>query len=855
MSGADSGHEGGSDFPEPAPRLDIALGARSDSSQPNGRQGVAWGSHRDADAHDGSAGQSGLDEGGEDLVDDYAGEYAGAAVPLAQSQARAWRLLQALPDPVLVTDTNGVIELVNDQVVALLGYQRAELIGQPVECLVPLGLREVHRRHRSAYVTADDPVPMGTGPNVVIVRKDGRPVPVEVRINAVTLSTGRAVLAILRDVSERKRAEEELRISDELFRASFEQAPIAMAVIDLRHQVGRFLRVNQALCRLTGYNQQDLLSMTSSALTHPVDRPATSTALQQLARGLGAQWSAEKRYLTSSGGELWVHQALSVVCDGEGLPAYAVSQIEDVSDRRRSETQLLERFHELADNIDVGFLIRAVDTDEFVYLNPAFCNILGFPMGGSPPTDTEFLSRFDADDAERVKDIVRQCRLGHRVEAEFRVTLPGGEEKWVSAKVSPIIDSDQQIRRLTALFQDVTDRRFHEEALALARTEAEEANAAKSEFLSRLSHELRTPLNAVIGFGQLLELSHLAPDEEEAVRYILSGGRHLLDMIDDILAVSRIDAGRLDLAPEDVDVSDLIHETIGLMEPLAAANGITLGVTSIGKHCVNADRRRLTQALLNLTSNAIKYNRPGGDVHFSASEAVNGEVAIAITDTGLGIAAEKLPRLFNPFDRLGWESSPVEGTGIGLTLTQRLVTLMNGRLDVVSTEGAGSTFTIILPSAAPREAPVPSRAAEADAKHGRPVVEAAPKCRLLYIEDNPANVALLNAAISHRPGWTITHAGNGRDGLHAATQLAPTLILLDLHLPDMGGMQVLRQLKDDASSAAVPVAILSADANPTQIARLIQAGAERYLTKPVDLPELFALLDEHANDGPNGKMP
>ena len=855
MSGADSGHPGGGDFPEPAPRLNTAPGAKSDSGQRNDRQGAASGSRGGADANDGSAGQSRLDEDGEGLVGRSSGEYAGAAVPLAQSQARAWRLLQALPDPVLVTDTSGVIELVNDQVVTLLGYERAELIGQPVECLVPLALREVHRRHRSAYVTADDPVPMGTGPNVVVVRKDGRLVPVEVRINAVTLSTGRAVLAIIRDVSDRKRAEEELRISDELFRASFEQAPIGMAVIDLRHQVGRFLRVNRALCRLTGYKQEDLLVMTSSSLTHPADRPATSKALQLLARGLGAAWSAEKRYLTSSGGELWVHEALSVVYDGEGVPAYAVSQVEDISDRRRSETQLQERFHELADNIDVGFLIRAVDADEFVYLNPAFCNILGFPIDSAPPTDTEFLSRFDADDAERVKDIVLQCRRGQRVEAEFRVTLPGGERKWVSAKVSPIIGSDQQIRRVTALFQDITDRRFHEEALALARTEAEEANAAKSEFLSRLSHELRTPLNAVIGFGQLLELSQLAPDEEEAVGYILSGGRHLLDMINDILSVSRIDAGRLDLAPEDVDVSDLVRDTIGLMEPLAAANGITLRVTSNGKHCVNADRRRLTQALLNLTSNAIKYNRPGGDVHFSASEAGNGEVAIAITDTGLGIAADKLPRLFNPFDRLGWESSPVEGTGIGLTLTQRLVTLMNGRLDVVSIEGAGSTFTIILPSAAQREAQVPSRAAQAGAKHGRPVVAAVPKCRLLYIEDNPANVALLSAAISHRPGWTMTHAGNGRDGLHAATQLVPTLILLDLHLPDMGGMQVLKQLRDDPSSAAVPVAILSADANPTQIARLMEAGADRYLTKPVDLPELFALLDEHARDDPNGKMP
>ena len=194
------------------------------------------------------------------------------------SEDRAWRVLQALPDPVLVTDTRGVIELVNDQAVALFGYPAAELVGQPVERLVPQGLREMHRRHRSAYVAVDHPLPMSTGPSVVAARKDGGLVPVEVRISALTLPTGRAVLAVIRDISDRKRAEEELRVSDELFRASFEHAPIGMALVDLHDSVGRFLRVNLALCALTGYDQGGLLSMTSVALTHPAGRQATTTS-------------------------------------------------------------------------------------------------------------------------------------------------------------------------------------------------------------------------------------------------------------------------------------------------------------------------------------------------------------------------------------------------------------------------------------------------------------------------------------------------------------------------------------------------------------------------------------------------
>ena len=782
----------------------------------------------------------------------YSRERAALEVELAESQTRASSLLQALPDPVVITDTHGVIELVNDQAVALFGYQLAELIGQPVECLVPMGQREVHRGHRSAYIAADDPLPMSTGPDVVAVRKDGSLVPVEVRISAITLSTGRAVLAIIRDVSDRKRAEEELRISDELCRASFEQAPIGMALIDLHAPVGRFLRANLALSALTGYDQDALLSTTSAALTHPADRQATTAALQRLADGLAIGWDGEKRYVAASGAEIWVHQALSVVHDANGLPAYAVSQIEDISDRKRAETQLLERFHELADNVDVGFLIRRADNAEFLYLNPAYRNIFGFAADGPAPTDTEVMARVHPDDVERVNEILPECIRGQRVETEFRLTRPGGEQRWVSTKVSPIIDPDQQIRRVTGLFQDITDRRSHEEAVTLARAEAERANAAKSQFLSRLSHELRTPLNAVIGFGQLLELSPLASDQKEAVEYILSGGQHLLNMINDILDVSRIDAGRLKLSIEAVQVSELVHETIGLMEPLAAANGITLSGTTDESCSVNADRRRLKQALLNLTSNAIKYNRPGGHVNLTAREVGAGEVGIAVTDTGLGIPTEDLPRLFHPFDRLGRESSPIEGTGIGLTLTKSLVTLMNGRLDVASTHGVGSTFTITLPNAArPQKLALTTDAHQSS----HPVVAAPPQSKLLYIEDNPANVALLSTAIGHRPAWTLTHASNGSDGLQMALQLTPTLILLDLHLPDIDGAQVLQQLKNNPATAAIPVAILSADANHGQVARLLAAGADRYLTKPVDLPKLFAFLDDHPKANPSEQRP
>lgn len=762
---------------------------------------------------------------------------------LTEGEGLARELLRALPDPVVVTDSNGVIELVNDETVTVFGYQPAELIGQPVECLVPVDTRERHQRGRGAYFDVQSPLPMcATGSHVMAVRKDGSLVPVQVRVSAITLSTGRAAIAVIRDVSDRAQAQEELRISHEIFRASFEHAPIGMALIDLRGSLGRFLRVNLALCTLTGFDREALLGMTSGALTHPADREDTTAALQRLADGLGTSWDGEKRYRAASGRDIWVHQALSVIHDAQGVPAYAVSQVEDISERKTAQAQLQERFDELADNVDVGFLIRTVATAEYTYLNPAFRRFLGVDADAPAPTDAQVMAMVHPDDVERVRTSLLACSRGSRVHFDFRLTRPSGEQRWVSARFSPIVDTDGQVRRVAGLFQDITERRAHDELVKNAQAEAERANAAKDAFLSRLSHELRTPLNAVLGFGQLLQLGSLASDQEEAVNHILSGGRHLLAMINDILDVTRIDSDRMDLDIEDVDLRELVKETAGLMEQLAAANDITLGVTS-DTHCfVATDRRRLKQALLNLLSNAIKYNHPHGHVQLSAHRWSAGEVRITVTDTGLGIRSEDLPRLFEPFDRLGRESSPIEGTGIGLTLTKRLVTLMNGHLDVESTPGAGSTFTITLSSAADPE-PAMTAPEAADGSPHTPT--AASPSTLLCIEDNPANVALLRAAVRHRPAWTLIHASTGGDGVQMATQHAPDLILLDLHLPDINSAEVLQQLKTKRATRSIPVAVLSADATPALMQAMLAVGADRYLTKPVELPELLALLDTH----------
>ena len=397
-------------------------------------------------------------------------------------------------------------------------------------------------------------------------------------------------------------------------------------------------------------------------------------------------------------------------------------------------------------------------------------------------------------------------------------------------------------RRLT----DVASRwqLWKSEAQA-ARVAAESANQAKSEFLSRMSHELRTPLNAVLGFAQLLEMD--LPDEHrESVRQIRRAGVHLLDLINEVLDISRIESGQLTLSTEPVRVSDVVGEATELMGPIAAERGVTIRASqALGCSCyVLADRQRAKQIVLNLASNAVKYNKPGGSVELRCL-VENGTTSVEVIDDGIGIAEADLDRLFVPFERLAAADSEIEGTGVGLAISQRLAGAMNGRIEVSSTVGQGSTFRLVLPAAPAPETPA---AAVPAPRLATPTSRADQRSELtvLSIEDNPANIRLLQEIVGRRPVWRLVSAGQGQIGLDLATVDPPELILLDLHLPDMRGEEVLRRLKADEGSADVPVVVVSADATPGQVDRLLAAGAETYLTKPIEVAQLLGVLDRIA---------
>lgn len=634
---------------------------------------------------------------------------------LAESNERYRQILDTAPDAMVVVGLDSRIELVNRQTEKMFGYDRSELLGKPLDVLIPKRFHGVHAHHLTRYFESPSVRPMGSGLRLFGQHKDGSEIAIEVSLSPVRTGTTTTVSAAIRDVTERNRIEAIAKLNAERLASAVESMQDAFALFDSED---RLVLCNSMYRSLIGNNVAGSL----------VGRPYSEL--------LGA----------------WVHE------------------IEFSSEEEH------ERFRK------ARLEARRSDTGSFEV---------------------------------RMRD-------GRHLRVTDRRTAEGGNVK---------------------IIWDLTDDIRAAEELREARATAEAASAAKSEFLSSMSHELRTPLNAILGFAQLLQRDKKEPlstRHKDRADQILRGGEHLLRLIDDILDLSRIEAGRLTISKEPVEVAAVLDELKSTLESMALGRGVSVVLEPIPAGCpsIHADRTRFAQILMNLGSNAIKYNRPSGTVTLSVSVPEPTRVRILVSDTGMGIPADKQDKLFQPFQRAGQETGPIEGTGIGLVITKQLAALMGGTVGFESTFGVGSHFWVDLPAVAAR-----SRLDALSTPSAKATSTGSIRGRVLYVEDNPANVAFMRDVIEGLDDVQLLTAPTAEMGIELARVRPPDVILMDINLPGMSGLDALGALRRIDELKDVPIVALTAAASSHDEQRGLKAGFFRYLTKPIKVDDLVSLLE------------
>ena len=703
---------------------------------------------------------------------------------LERTIARKQALLNRAAVGILRITSRGIIEQVNPFAQQILGYTADELLGRNVRVIMPSRWADHHDEYLASYLKGRPPSVIGIGREVQALHKSGRTIPVHLAVSEVTIP-GQEEVEFIGILSD----------LSELYRArEREQA---------QHR-----------------------------LLHVLHRGMTDFATLMSSDQL---WSFLKDALcdlTSSD-----YALIGEVVPVEGKPGLKIHAITDLSWNEDSR-RLMERLSSgdmMLTNPD-SMLGRVFAGGEVVMTNDlgAETRRTGFPHG-HPPLHN-YLGVPIVDQGQ-VIGMYAISNSRNRVDEELLAWLEP-----FTATCALLIN----------LYRRINEQARFTRELEIAHAKQAQASRAKTEFLSSMSHELRTPMNSIIGFSQLLLNNRRQPlPERQAgqVEQILKSGQHLLTLINDILDLARIEAGRLVFSIEPVEIASVIEESVASVSALAEARGIDIRLPPVpGRHRVLADFTRTKQVLINFLSNAIKYNRDGGRVELGWAPVEDGGLRVEVRDTGIGIPADRIGELFQPFNRIGAEHSGVEGAGVGLALTKQLVEQMSGRVGVESVQGEGSCFWFELPLAAGDEA-VPMVAPAA--AQPLPDDDEALRPRVLYVEDNPANQRLMTDIFEDFGRAQLSCAHEAALGIELARAEQPALILMDINLPGMDGYAALAALKADAATRHIPVVALSANALPADVERGLAAGFADYLTKPLDFSRLYAVLEHHLGNPPD----
>jgi PAS domain S-box-containing protein len=783
----------------------------------------------------------------------------------------------------IATDEKGVIQIFNVGAERMLGYAAADVVNKitPADISDP---QEVIVRAEALSLELATLITPGFDALVfkasrgiediyelTYIRKDGSRFPAVVSVTALRDAQGGIIgyLLIGTDNSARKRAEEALLKAGALQNAIFNSANFSSIATDEKGVIQIF---NVGAERMLGYAATDVMNkITPADISDPQEVIARAKALSvELATTITPGFEAlvfkasrgiediyELTYIRKDGSRFPAVVSVTALRDAQGgIIGYlligtdntARKQVEEEQkklDQRLRDQQFYTRSL-IESNIDALMTTdpHGIITDVNKQME-ALTDCTRDELIGAP-----FKSYFtDPDRAEAAIKLV----LSEKKVTDYELTAQArdGKKTVVSYNATTFYDRDRKLQGVFAAARDVTERKRFELALQEnnielenAKSAAEKANLAKSDFLSSMSHELRSPLNAILGFAQLLESTDPLPttSQKESITQILQAGWHLLKLINEVLDLAVVESGKVSLSPEPVSLAEVIAECQAMMEPQAQQRGISMTFPEFDLPCfVHADRTRVKQVLINLLSNAIKYNRPQGTVEVTCKVASPERIRISVKDTGAGLPPEKMEQLFQSFNRLGQEVRGEEGTGIGLVVSKRLVELMRGSIGVESTVGIGSVFWIeLLLTTAPALA-----ATDSDSTSVTPVqVPAAARQRtLLYVEDNPANMKLVEKLIAQRPDIHLLSAVNGTLGIEVARASRPEVILMDINLPGISGIEAMKILREDPGTAHIPIVALSANAMPRDIEKGMEAGFFRYLTKPIRVKEFMDTLN------------
>lgn len=776
-------------------------------------------------------------------------------VMLAQLAA----IVESSDDAIIGKNLEGIITSWNGGAEQIYGYTADEVVGRSISILMPPECpnEEADIQERLQQGESIDHY------ETERIRKDGRRITVSLTISPIKDSEGSIIAAstVARDISEEKRMEEALRKShhqlehrvqertqelnttiaalrDSEARLQFALEVAHMGTWELEQHTERVTgsELHQRLWGLTPGTSADTYQAFLERI-HPDDREMVQQKVQHSLR-TGEDYIIEYRIIWPDGTVHWLFCRGRVLRDAEDEVVALGGVSLDITERKQAEEQMREQ-QELLQTIfnHIPAMLSFYDADgKFQYVNREWERVLGWSLveiKNHPDPLAEFYP--DPADLWRVLDFMRRADGEW---TDFKTRVRDGRILYTSWTNIRLPDG-----RRIGLGQDITERKQTEVALHEAKEEAEQANRAKSDFLSRMSHELRTPLNSILGFGQLLEMDDLTDESRDSVEHIMRAGRHLLGLINEVLDIACIEAGQQAFSIEAVHVGQLLRESLDLVRPLATKRRVEIGNVE-GEYYVRADQQRLKQVFLNLLGNAIKYNCEDGSV-ILVCEIEQDQLRIGVSDTGQGMSPEDMQKLFIPFERLQAAHHRIEGTGLGLLVTKRLVEAMHGEIGVESTVGQGSTFWVKLPLTDSPE----SKAfdTDSDSIHELPFTAPPAASTVLYIEDNLANLKLIERIFEEYPKITLLSAMQGSIGLDLAREHHPDLILLDLHLPDMNGDEVLRRLREGAGTRDIPVVMLSADATPRQIERLLtppegHPGAKEYLTKPLNVKQFLSVL-------------